>query len=862
MTRVNDKWFRSDPQDTADHFKSDLTQGLSPSQVSANRDHYGENRLVEAPKPAWWRRLAGHLSDITVLVLLFAFCLSLYLALVADSGWVKPVVIGGIIALNTGLSLYQEGRAEKALASLQALNERTTLVIRAGERQVVPSQALVAGDVIVLKAGDTVPADACLITATALTADEAMLTGESEPVAKDASGPALFSGTAILSGTATAIVVGTGMQTEIGAIAAMLNHTHATRTPLAERLTQLGRRLSLVAVAGGGLVILLAVYRQQDDFLTSLMLGVGLAIAAVPESLPVIVTLSMTAGVQTMAKQHAIVRRITAVETIGNVTVIASDKTGTLTQNQMVATHLWPGAGAVRELHDQPELTADVLRPWGLANATTVASDGALLGDPTDTAIYRLLAETTTLTALTEAYPQVAVDPFDSTKKRMATLHTHDGRWLAVVKGAFDRLDFASGRAVAQRRHDEMAAQGLRIIAAGTKWFDHDPGADWLKQLDQLHLSGLIGIMDPPRPEVPQAIATAQRSGIRTVMITGDHLETASAIAEQIGILQPGTQAITGTQLADWSDAELADQIGTISVFARTTPADKLRIVECWQAQGEVVAMTGDGVNDAPALRQADVGIAMGITGTDVAKNAADIVLTDDNFATIVRAVRQGRTVYQNITKAVEFLVSVNFAQIFTMITAVLLGWGGVLSAEQMLIINVLADGIPGFFLSRERAEPGIMAMPPLDRHASIWHAGLGKRVAVRTTTYVGLILGIYALGRFSFGGGPALGTTLLFFVLAMGSVLDLFPIKSRRKMTWHTFTNNRPLAFSIAAILLALVAIGNFPPISQALGLVSLSLAQWLLVLAASLLPMIVVEAYKRRQHAGDLQHWVVAED
>lgn len=860
MTRVNEEWFQTTPQDIATQFDSSPTDGLQPEHLSKNRERYGENILLEAPRPNIIQRIIRHLSDVTSLVLLFAVGLSVYLALTADSGWFKPIIIGGIVVLNVGLSLYQEGRAERALASLKAMNEQTAIVIREGSPMVVPANRIVPGDLLQLKAGDTVPADARIVQATALSVEEAMLTGESEPVEKSTEDPALFSGTAILTGNTTALVVGTGMKTEIGQIASMLNTTHAVKTPLAERLDQLGKRLSLVAVVGGVITILLAVLMYQESVSESLMLGVGLAIAAVPESLPVIVTLSMTAGVQKMAKQNAIVRRITAVETIGNVTVIASDKTGTLTQNKMTATHFWPGQGPVLDLRvaDVPE--SNDLALWGLANGATLGNDGEILGSPTDVAVYRFAATVLNLSQVLSAYPQIAEDPFDSTKKRMATLHRHNGRWLVVVKGAYDRLDLVASRKESQQRHDEMATQGLRILATGVKWFDQDPGADWLNQLDQLTLVGLIGIMDPPRQEVPDAIYTAQQAGIRTVMITGDHLQTASAIATQIGILHAGERAITGAQLAALSDSELTDQIGEIRVFARTTPADKLRIVKCWQAQGEVVAMTGDGVNDAPALRQADVGVAMGITGTDVAKNTADIVLTDDNFATIVQAVRQGRTVYQNITKAVEFLVSVNFAQIFTMITAVLLGWGGILSAEQMLIVNVLADGIPGFFISREVAETGVMRMSPVNRQTSIWQAGLGKRVAVRTTTYVVLILGIYALGRFQWDGGPALGMTMLFFVLAMGSILDLFPIKSRRRLDWQNFTANRPLTLSVVGILLGLLIIGNVPVLGQAIGLVALTAGQWRIVLVTCLLPMLVVESYKRVQHTNELKHWVTA--
>lgn len=370
-----------------------------------------------------------------------------------------------------------------------------------------------------------------------------------------------------------------------------------------------------------------------------------------------------------------------------------------------------------------------------------------------------------------------------------------------------------------------------------------------------------MGIQDPPRPEVPDAIAEAHRAGIRTVMITGDHVQTARAIAAEIGIIQTeADRVMSGDELAVMSDPELSAVIDDVRVFARTSPKDKLRIVQLWQQHGEVVAMTGDGVNDAPALKAADVGVAMGITGTDVSKNAADMVLVDDNFATIIEAVRQGRTVYQNILKAVEFLVSVNFAQIFTLLIAVLVGWGAPLSAEQMLIINILADGIPGFFLSQEPAEPGIMRQQPISRAASIWRNGLAKRVAVRTSTYVALILGVYALGRFGLGANnAALGMSMLFFVLAIGSVLDMFPIKTRRPISWASLTVNRALTWSVLGTMTTLFIVGLTPSLARLFGVIAIPPAAWLVVIVTMGLPMLVVEVYKRWQHRSELREWMI---
>ncbi|WP_179394848.1 cation-translocating P-type ATPase [Lacticaseibacillus absianus] len=861
MTQLNAQWFRRHPDELATQLNTDPHTGLTAADAAARLARDGPNVLVEAQAPGLWRRIGHHLRDVTAMILLVAVGLATYLALTTDSGWVKPLVIGAIVALNVGISVFQEGRAEQALASLKAMNPPSVTVIRGGQAQTVPASALVVGDVISLRPGDTVPADARVLTATALSVDEAMLTGESEAVGKDRDeAPALYSGTAVLTGQATAMVVGVGMATELGQIARMLTRTAPVQTPLARRLDQLGKRLSLVAVLGGLLTIALVLGLYQDSPAEGLMLGIGLAIAAVPESLPVIVTLSLTAGVQTMARQHAIVRRMPAVETIGNVTVIASDKTGTLTQNRMTVTRFWPGQGPAVAAADATIAAQSQL--WALASAVRPAADGTLTGSPTDIAVTRFVAEHVPLADVQARYPQVAEAPFDSATKHMATLHRDGAGYLAVVKGAPDWLALSGASAPRQAVHDEMAEAGLRVLAAGVKYFDTDPGPDWQTHLTDLTPLGLVGIVDPPRPEVPAAIATAQAAGIRTVMITGDHLATAEAIGRQIGLLPPGALTLTGAELAALDDAELAAVIDRVHVFARTTPADKLRIVQAWQARGEVVAMTGDGVNDAPALRQADVGVAMGITGTEVAKNAADIVLTDDNFATIVGAVRQGRTVYQNIVKAVEFLVSVNFAQIFTMIVAVAIGWGAPLSAEQMLIVNLLADGIPGMFLNREPAEAGLMAQPPLPRTASLWGAGLGRRVAVRTATYVVLILGVYALGRFGPAGSPALGVTMLFLVLAIGSVLDLFAIKTRQRLTRQTLRTNPALTISCTVIILSLIALVSVPALGAWLGLVPLTLTQWGVVGLTSVLPLIVVETYKRWQHRDVLAHWQAAAD
>ena len=866
------------PSDLAAEFDTNLTTGLTTDAVAKHRQQNGSNQLTAAKKPSLFRQIAHHLSDITSLILLFAVGLSAYLALTTDSNWTKTIVIGSIVILNVVISLYQERSAEKALAALKAMTVHTVTVIRDDKTQTIQAANLVPGDLMLLKAGDAVAADARLIESQELEADEAVLTGESESVAKSAAPLAevpenlgdaancIFSGTAITSGKATAIVTATGMNTELGKIASLLNQTKKQVTPLAKRLDALGKRLSLVAVLGGALTMLLAMLYHQETLADSLMLGVSLAIAAVPETLPVIVTLSLAHGVQKMAKRRAIIRQVTAVETIGNVNVIASDKTGTLTQNKMTVTHFWSfGQFNIQKATAEP-LTTDTRRflsYLGLAtNAKLTDQDEPDIGDATELAIMRLLAHYgLSRDDLETRYPRIAEAPFSSAKKTMATLHrTPDGHYLAIIKGAVDRIAFSAPnwQTEAASVHDQMTGQALRVLAAGYQEFTADPGADWESQLTDVQPLGLIGLIDPPRPEVPAAIQAAKDAGIVTVMITGDHLDTATAIARDIGILDGSHRAITGHELNQMSDETLAATIHQIRVFARTTPSDKIRIVKAWQQQQAVVAMTGDGVNDAPALKAADVGIAMGITGTDVAKNAADMILTDDNFATIIDAVAQGRTVYQNILKAVEFLISVNFAQIFTMLIAVLIGWGAVMTPEQLLIVNVLADGIPGFFLSRELAEPGIMHLKPIPKEASIFANGLSKRVAVRTATYVGLILGIYAIGRFVVSPDqPIVGMTMLFLTLAIGSMLDVFPIKTRARLNRTALTSNPILTVSLLGTMAIILLLAILQPFQQIFQLAPLTLGQWLIVFVAVWLPMLIVESYKRWQHRHELAAW-----
>jgi len=847
--------------------------GLTMQQAQTQLAQVGANELVAARKPHWWQQVAHHLSDVSSLVLLFAVGLATYMAVAQGGGWTKPLVIGAILVINVVIGMYQEASAEKALAALQSMSLPTTTVRREGIAQSLPAKEVVPGDLVLLKAGDQVPADGIVLSSTNLAVDEAVLTGESVPVTKETltaitalrDAHQVFSGTAVTAGTAVVQVVTTGMATELGQIAGLLNKTKKRATPLQGRLNRLSGWLTSFAIIGGFIIFALSIWMQNQGMADSLMIGISLAVAAVPETLPIIVTISLAHGVKRMAKRNAIMRRVNAVETIGGVDVIASDKTGTLTQNQMTITQYWtPNTQNPMAAEHLSPAGADLMKYLGLAtNAEiqVVAGEEKTTGDPTELAIVRWLARHDhSRQAFEHAAPRVAEDPFDSTKKTMATVHRLSAdEQLVIVKGAFDRLPVAwrqGEQAQAKRIHDEFGQNALRVLSVGYKVVPTTTKVEWASLATDLTFAGLVGIIDPPRPEVIPAIREAKRAGIKPVMITGDHMVTAEAIAREIGLLTPGQLVMSGDELRTLTDAELAAKIQNVAVYARVSPTDKIRIVQAWQQAGKTVAMTGDGVNDAPALKAADVGIAMGITGTEVSKGAADMVLTDDNFATIIAAVKEGRTVYQNILKAVEFLVGVNFAQIFLMVGAVLMGWGAPLLAEQLLLINVLADGIPGFYISREPGEKEAMEQPPVANEESLFARGLGSRLAIRATTFTFLTLGVYALGRFVLTNNQAtVGMTMTFLVLAVGSMIDIYAIKDRQPLTLGSLRRNPVLNWSLLLAVALVILIATVPGIQAMFGLVSLPAVAWLVVIPGMFLPTLVLELAKRVQQQRPAQ-------
>ena len=851
-------------------FKLTPESGLTDAEIEKKRSEFGPNELLEKQAVPLYKKIWHHLKDISSLVLLLAIVLATYLAVFQNGGWTKTIVISLILIINVVIGLYQEASAEKSLAALKAMSLPTAKGRRNGRDITLAASELVPGDLIYLNTGDQVPADAVIIEETNLTVDEAILTGESLAVSKTnfkaetnlTDDERIFSGTAVVGGSALAQVTAIGMATELGKIANLLNKTQKRQTPLQGKLDSLSKWMTLFAALGGVVIFALSMGMQNKALADSLMIGLSLAVAAVPETLPIIVTISLSRGVKRMADRNAIIRHIGAVETIGNVDVIATDKTGTLTQNKMTITKYWTPETDIKKAADLPEAGQNLLKMLGLANnAKIMEKDGSkeVVGDATEIAIVNWLkTQGSSRQQLEEKAPRIAEDPFDSAKKMMTTVHRlPNGNLLVIAKGALDRLPLTQSKVIeaGQKAHDDLAAAALRVLAVGYKVLpeDADPTA-WKEINSDLKLAGLIGLIDPPRPEVATAIANARQAGIKTVMITGDHLVTAKAIAEEIGILDSDQTAITGTELSKMSDAELKQRIQNISVYARVSPSDKIRIVQMWQELNKTVAMTGDGVNDAPALKAADVGIAMGVTGTEVAKEAADMILTDDNFATIIKAVAEGRTVYQNIIKAVEFLIGVNFAQIFLMVISTIFGWGAPLLAEQLLIINVLADGIPGFFISKEPSEPNIMAQDPIGNDESLLGRGLMQRMIIRAITFTILTLGVYAYGRFVISANnPQVGMTLVFLVLALGSMIDIYAIKDSQPISWQTFKTNRMLNWGLLLSMTLVISLTVLPHLRQFLHLTLLPIQGWLVVLFGSLIPTLILELNKRL--TGNLQ-------
>ncbi len=853
--------------------EADPDTGLSSQEVDERRKKQGLNKFDEAPKESMIKKFFRSLSDFTTIILLVAAVISFYTAFATEHGDLfEGLLIIAIVVINSVLAIVQEGNAEKALESLQDMNKQTATVIRDGKVTTVESEQLVVGDILILESGDAISADARLIEASQLRVEESALTGESEAVEKDAAFIAeedeslgdqlnmVFKGCTVAAGRGKAIVTAIGMATEMGKIADLLNENTMQKTPLQVRLNQLGKRISMIALAAAALVFVIGEL-QGEPLLEMFMTSISLAVAAVPETLTVIVTLTLAYGVQKMARKHAIIRQLPAVETLGTANVICSDKTGTLTQNEMRVRRVWSKEDEVTNIEDSMTNSAmEILKMAALCTDVTVEQeddDLVIKGNPTEVAIGRAVEENYhTKAELEEKYPRVNELPFDSERKMMTTVHQMGEKYISITKGAFDVLAprFISGDVEqAAIVNDRFGKRALRVIAVGYATYDEEPQDISSEALEKdLRLIGLIGMIDPPRPESKGAIKRAKKAGIKTVMITGDHVVTASAIAKELGILNDPSEALSGSELHQLSDEELDARVKALSVYARVTPEDKIRIVKSWQRTGAVVAMTGDGVNDAPALKASNVGCAMGITGTDVAQSAADMILTDDNFATIVDAVSQGRSVYQNIRKAINFLLSCNISEIFIVLIAMLLGWGAPFTAVQLLFVNVVADGLPGFALGREPAEHGIMDQPPIPKNEGIFARGLLQKIAINAGVFTIVTLFGYYLGSYVDTISPwvdasqHVGQTVAFLILAYSSILHVFNVRSSQSIFKVNLATNKALVEMALLALAITTAVALLPFTQELFGLVHISLNHWFLVGILSIVPIAVNELIK----------------
>ncbi|MDB1685466.1 cation-translocating P-type ATPase [Enterococcus durans] len=856
--------------------KTDIEQGLTTGEAEKRSQQQGKNQFDEAPKESITKKFLRSLSDFTTIILLIAAVISFYTAFATEHGDLfEGLLIIAIVIINSVLAVVQEGNAEKALESLQDMNKQTATVIRDGKVEKVDAENLVVGDVLVLESGSAIAADARLVETSQLRVEESALTGESEAVEKEADyitkedeslGDQLnmvFKGCTVAAGRGKAIVTAIGMDTEMGKIAGLLNDHTAQKTPLQIRLNQLGKRISLIALAAAVLVFIIGEL-QGEPLLEMFMTSVSLAVAAVPETLTVIVTLTLAYGVQKMAKKHAIIRQIPAVETLGTANVICSDKTGTLTQNKMRVRRVWSKEDEVTDIEDSMTNSAmEILKMAALCTDVTVEKENDDLivkGNPTEAAIVRAVEENYhTKEELEEKYPRIDELPFDSDRKMMTTVHQMGEKYISITKGAFDVLSerFTSGDVEqATAVNDRFGKNALRVIAVGYRTYDEEPQEITSEALENdLRLIGLIGMIDPPRPESKGAIKRAKKAGIKTVMITGDYVVTASAIAKELGILSHPSEALSGSELQALSDEELDERVQELSVYARVTPEDKIRIVKSWQRTGAVVAMTGDGVNDAPALKASDVGCAMGIAGTDVAQSASDMILTDDNFATIVDAVSQGRSVYQNIRKAINFLLSCNISEIFIVLNAMLLGWGAPFTAVQLLFVNVVADGLPGFALGREPAEKGIMDEAPIPKNEGIFARGLMQKIAINASVFTVVTLFGYYLGTFVNTISPwveasqEVGQTVAFLVLAYSSILHVFNVRSSQSIFKVNLATNKSLLEMAVLSIVITTAVALLPFTQTLFNLVHISLNHWLLVGLLSIVPIAVVELIKFHQ-------------
>ena len=870
-------WWQMETKEAARRLETDEKQGLTSQMAAERLAQKGRNELAETDgkKSLFWRFLA-QFDDFMILLLLGAAVVSVVISrLSGENDVLDAVMILGIVVLNAVLGLFQESKAEKALEALKKMAAPHARVIRDGIVREIPAAEVVPGDLLLLETGDAVCADGRVVESRSLKTEESALTGEALPVEKTSVGGLpeetatgdrknmVLAGGYVVYGKGKVLVTATGMDTEMGRIAAMLSYTSDSMTPLQKKLEQTGKQLGIGALAICALIFCMGILQEKPPF-SMFMTAVSLAVAAIPEGLPAIVTIVLAMGTSRMSEKHTIVRRLSAVETLGGAQVICSDKTGTLTQNRMQVT-TWTDYS-----HREPkneDLRETVANLFALCNDCNV-SDGNLQGEPTEKALGEYAQSMgIDFAALRRDMPRVGEIPFSSARKRMTTLHKTEDGWISVTKGAPDillekcafcmegsgQVPFDDRRkSMARMVNGEMAAQALRVVAVAFRQWSEKPPLTEEALERNLVFAGMAGMVDPPRPEVKEAVHLCRQAGIRPVMITGDHVLTAEAIGRELGIYQKGDCAVTGAELDKMSDKELETAAETCTVFARVAPEHKVRIVKAFQKSGNVVAMTGDGVNDAPALKTADIGCAMGKSGTEVAKGASDLILTDDNFATIVEAVREGRGIYDNIRKAVHFLLSSNIGEILTIFVAMLLGWAAPLLPIQLLWVNLVTDSLPAIALGMEPAEENIMERPPRKNTGSLFGDGLGGRILLE-----GVMIGVLALLAFGIGhvyfdqeNGYAVGRTMAFAVLSLSQLVHAFNMRGEGSLGKLPFCSNKWLlmAFVVGVALQCVVIM--MPPLAGVFQVVPLNGEQWLLTAALALAPLPLVELEKAIWH------------
>ena len=891
-------WFNKTSQEVEQELKTNCQNGLSSNQVQENMKKYGLNELQEKKKDSLLKKFLEQFKDFSIIVLIIAAIVSGVVGVAQGEGFTDTIIILIVVILNAVIGVAQESKAEKSLEALKKLSSHASKVIRNGKEQVIPARELVPGDLVVIETGDYIAADLRIIEAVNLKSQEASLTGESVPVEKITEKidgneigigdrkNMLFSSSLITYGRGKAIVVNTGMNTEVGKIAGMLDNAEKQETPLQQKLNDLGKTLGIACLAICAVIFVIGLL-QGKEIIDMFMTAVSLAVAVIPEGLVAVSTIVLAIGVQKMVKKHAIVKKLPAVETLGSSTVICSDKTGTLTQNKMTVEKVFcddelQDVKKVNTTEDFKKLVYNCM----LCNDSRLLEDGQLAGDPTETALVDMAFKLDYEQSIYRENPRVEEVPFDSERKLMTTINKKNGKYIVYTKGGVDELlkccnSFLYKGEVRtsinnyakwiRENNEKMAKDALRVLAFAYKELDHMPSKTEMKTIENdLIFIGMVGMIDPPRIEAKKAVEKCKKAGIKTVMITGDHKITAVAIAKKLGILKDESEALTGAELEKMTDEELTKNVRKYSVYARVSPEHKVRIVKAWQANGEVVAMTGDGVNDSPALKTADIGCAMGKVGTEVAKEAADVILTDDNFATIVSAVEEGRRIYDNILKVIQFLLSCNVGEVIVLLLATLFApqigqWFGisditmiqVLLPIHILWINLVTDTFPALALAFDPANKDTMDRKPVKRNEGIFTKGRTFRII-----YQGLMIGLLTLVAYLIGLGTThtaidgltleqtkieVGQTMAFIVLAFSELIHVFNIRDNKNSIFKTgILGNGVLILAILASALLMVVILFIPQLRTIFSIPILPSDNIIETIVLVLSPIVIVEIMK----------------